>query len=280
VNKSLKFLIEEFLYNGHIQALGAVGIVLIASLTLISRLPSILYVIAFYLVFETIYLFDRYQGIKVDAETNSIRTRHLASYSQNVPLIICIAIIMLYLLLVNTFNTSAIYFASVVLFFGLLYPVYFKKLTKRIPLFKNVYVSSVFGILIILPSILAQEISISSITIYLFVYVIAESMVSQIFLDTKDISSDKKEHLKTLPVLAGLNKSILIANVLAVTSAAFALVFSRMLPTSIMLPLIFLNLGINFCTAHFVRQKRVEGYLLAAGKFSLWFFVALTSSII
>lgn len=70
MKKIFKFLVTEIIYNGHLQALGAVAIVYISSILAFDRKPDISLLILVYLVFQFIYYFDRFHDIKSDELTN------------------------------------------------------------------------------------------------------------------------------------------------------------------------------------------------------------------
>src|SRR6266403_5510583 len=99
MKKILKFLTTEIIYNGHLQALGAVGIVYISSIIAFGIKPGIDLLILVYCVFQFIYYFDRYRDIAKDEVTNKTRSVHLKAYINKVPLIM--ALLFLFVVLGN-----------------------------------------------------------------------------------------------------------------------------------------------------------------------------------
>ncbi len=280
MNKYVRFLITEFLYNGHLQSLGAGGLVVIATKLLFNTSASLEFFVATYALFETIFIFDRYHDLDWDSLTNTVRSKHLLLYRNKIPYIFALYIIV--------FTSLYLYFSGPIMLAvsvficisGILYPVYFKKLTRTIPLFKNVYVSAVYMPLAFFPAIyLSQSPLRDVLAIHLPIVVFVESVIAQLLLDTKDRESDKHAHLKTLPALIGNNKTMIVAGVLSVLLALASTIISLLTqaPFSFWL-LTFVALFIDFYMIYRVYKGDKNGYLLAAGKLFLWLFVFLLSS--
>ena len=153
--KILFFIKKEFLLGGHLQALSSVGVIIISALLLKIAITwdSLT---TFYLLFYAIYAFDRYQGLKQDAFTNSQRTAHIKSYKKFIPLIIATSILLAFVILIFKSNLTTIIFSVILIFSGLLYGMVFKPITKRIIAFKNLYVSVFFACLVFVPIIYYQ----------------------------------------------------------------------------------------------------------------------------
>jgi len=69
----LQFISREAIYTGHLQAIGAAGIVYLAAALFNLPVPLLL-LGAVYTLFQGIYYYDRYSDIDIDRETNSKRT--------------------------------------------------------------------------------------------------------------------------------------------------------------------------------------------------------------
>ncbi len=270
-----KFLKNEFLFNGHLQSLSAAGLVSISSSLVLFRSTTFALFVATYFLFELIFIFDRYHDIEWDTLTNNERSRHLLLYKNKIPFI--------GIFLVIGFVSIYFYYSGVIMltvsvfvaFFGILYPLFFKKLTKKIPLFKNIYVSAVYSFLTLFPSIyFHQTIMFSYVSIYLICVVFIESMISQVTLDTKDLESDGQSKLKTLPVLIGNEKTIIIATVssflLTIINILFC--FLQLIPSffMIILPTLFL---VNLTSINKIKLQKKSGYYLSASKFLLLYII-------
>ena len=290
LNGGLYFLADEFLYSGHLQSLGAAGITYIASISILSKNPSLALLILIYLIFQSIFLYDRYRGIEKDRKTNDARTKHLMKYSASIPAIVIVQLLLVFVILVLLANISTFVFALTILMLGLLYPIYFKGLTKKIYLFKNFYVSGVYASLVFFPLVFysAGVASPQLLAIY-FVFVFIESLINQAALDSKDVASDKSGGLYTLPVLLGKEKSLLYLRYFSLFLGLIFLFISyetnlfislNYKPGNLFVILVLGSLIINQLFLEMIYKNNRAGYALSAGKFFLWFLIALAFRLI
>jgi 4-hydroxybenzoate polyprenyltransferase len=282
MKKILKFLMTEIIYNGHLQALGAVGIVYISSLTAFGIIPGIDLLILVYCVFQFIYYFDRYRDINKDESTNKTRSAHLKVYVNKVPLIMALLFLIVVLGNVIFGNIISLISSLIVMFLGALYPIYFKGLTKKIFMFKNFYVAFVHALLGFYPLVYYPNNTLKSGILYiLFLFVLIEVIFAQIALDTKDIKSDKKDKLLTFPVIFGKNKSV---NFIKITSIfSFVFLFYISFQYKLGLPFYMVLLGsfiINEYIAYKIKKERIIGVLIAAAKFFILLCLSLIINII
>jgi len=278
--KIINFLWKEFIFNGHLQSLGAVGIVYFSFLSLLKTSPSVLLLIIIYILFETIYLFDRFRDYFKDIKTNKERSSHLKNYLGYFPIILASMVIALVLLLLYVNSVNLIFYCGFILIFGLGYPLYFKKVTKYIFMFKNFYVALFHAILLLAPYAYFQislEVTPQFSLVFIFVYV--EALLSQILLDTKDTSADKKAGLKTTSAVFGNDLAI---NIVLVLSIAIPLVYLLMgiYSRQFLLSLLAGSIFINFGSIYYIKAKRLKGYLIAASKFFIWLLILLGVNII
>lgn len=271
----LKFIKNEFLFNGHLQSTGAAGVFYICAKLLFDLHPPFVLVFSTYLLFEAIFIFDRYYDLDWDALTNTDRAKHLSLYRNKIPYIFSFLVLSSLILFYVFTNTVVLVFMSTVLVLGILYPIYFKKLTRYIPLFKNIYVSGVYVILPVLPRLYlgysSREVILA---FHMPVVIFVESLIAQIILDTKDTEADGRVHLKTLSVIVG-NKSALVVALflsvcLAIVSSAIS-IFTK--APHLFLMLTVFALFIDGYILFLLKHKNKNGYLLAAAKFSIWFVV-------
>ncbi|PIT89140.1 MAG: hypothetical protein COU27_01910 [Candidatus Levybacteria bacterium CG10_big_fil_rev_8_21_14_0_10_36_7] len=273
MKKFFQFLFKEFVYNGHLQAIGSASIVYV-SMVALKMETSWMPVIAAYFIFQIIYWYDRLRGIKTDYATNFERSRHLESYLERVPFLIVLWLFILILFLVDT-NLPTKIFSSVILIFGLLYPIYFKNLTRKIFIFKNIYVGGVFGLMVLYPFLWTGQnlfsVSVPAIII-LILFVLSRGLVMQVLLDIKDVNSDAKEGLKTFSVVHGPSKTfnfLGMMNFLSVTPIFFALIF---LPDLFSRSIAFLSLMFFYSLFVFnlIKREKFYGYILASLEFIFW----------
>lgn len=273
MNKLIKFIIFEFLYNGHLQALGSVSIVYLSTYYLLGRIPSIAFLIIIYLTFQPVFLHDRYKDLKKDKKTNSVRTKHLQSYAHLVPIILFSMFASLVLLLLIFANIWSILLVIFILIMGLLYPIYFKGLTKQIYFFKNFYVAGVYGLLVFVPFVYyGVGFDLTKAVIFLLM-VFFEAFLGQMILDTKDTASDSEAGLKTFAATFG-NKTTFM------TVVVFSIVYFIVFYLSGNPLLAAITLLLNAAMVGSVYLGNKIGYFLAAGQFLVWLCVVLTINII
>ncbi len=278
IEKILRFLKDEILYNGHLQSLGAAGIVYISSALILNRNFDIGMFVVVYSTFQFIYLQDRYKDIVHDELSNLTRSKHLQKYLFRIPVLLLLLLSVIVSINVYSLNYFSLAFSTLVLFMGYLYTTNIKSLTRKIYLFKNVYVSTVFALLVIFPFIYySEEISSWKLVIYFSALVLIESLYIQITLDIKDVLTDKKQKLLTLPLIVGKRKAVsILGEASLVTGALFVLIGTYFRFDSEVLILVIISLLINQSLIFLVRRHDFKGYVLTASKFFLWFLVIAT----
>jgi len=209
-------------HAGHLQALGASCIVFIAAL--LQRFPiEPLLVFIPYALFLPIYLNDRFYDFRTAPEADRERSDHIRNYETILPSVIIIVVLASMLSLVFSGHYQLAMYSLFVYAFGFLYPMFFKELTRYIPLFKNFFVAAVFASLIFVPAMYFEEAAVGKLLIVLASYVGFEALIMQILLDLKDSRSDTERGLLTLPAIIGVKSSIVALIILAVGSVFFAL---------------------------------------------------------
>lgn len=284
VKKFLKLIWNEFIYGGHLQSLGAASIVFVSGILLRIQITwDVLFVT--YLLFYAPYLYNRFKEINIDYLTNPERTQHLRKYLKFMPMIFYLVIFTLVISLIYFSSFWALIFGLLLLIFGILYTVVFKKVTKKICFLKDIYVSMFFASLVFLPIIyysysLKTALIISSLVLGLFIFF--KAFMSQIFLDIKDIKSDRKQGLRTLPIIVGEEKTFKILSlfnllIILIIPALFSLYFD-IFPKSILMLLLIIPFNL-YCFS-LARQRRYFSYLLAGGEFFFWSILILIGEII
>lgn len=280
LKKFLKSLLTEFIYGGHLQSLGAVSLVLAFSLIIHSPFAWHSYVIV-YLLFYSLYLFNRYKEIKIDKKTNPERTKHLNTYIKAIPSIFCLTVFLLFFGLVYFSNTLTLAISIFLFIFGLLYSTHLKAWTGNIFMFKNIYVALFFAVMPFFV-LFYHGYSIVDATWALSSLIFIKTVLMQIFLDIKDIDSDKEQKLKTMSVVLGKQKVFpffIISNFLfTVIILAFFVFYIQSLPL-VALALLF-TLVHNYYALWLVYKENSIGYLIYGGNFIIWPILIYLGSLI
>jgi len=280
IEKILKSIWNEFIYGGHLQPLGAASIVFVSGILLKIQITwDVLFVT--YILFYPLFLYNRFKEIKMDCLTNSQRTQHIKKYIKFIPIILYLVIFILVISLIYFSNFRALIFGLLVLFFGFLYTIIFKKFTNKIPLFKDLYVAAVFALLPFFLLVYYSYFLVSINVLLLSLLIFLESFLMPVFLDIKDIESDKREKLRTLPVMLGKEKTIVflsIFNLIGTITIMVFIFYLSTLPKSILI--LLFTVPFDFYCYILVKRQRRFGYILQGGKFILWPFLIFLGKII
>ncbi len=214
----LSKIIQELVHGGYLTALGAPSLVLTTMIITNSEVNIPLLVIS-YLLPLIVYSFDYMRDLEKDLETNSERSKHLQKKKKFYPFLLTFYVSILILLLLMFSGMNLIIFIGLITMGGLLYATALKSLTKKIPVFKNVYTVLTWSMGGTLFVSLFFSIPFSVPFLVVFIFINLKGMINAIFFDLKDYVSDSKEGLKTLPVMLGKRNAINclhVLNVLAV----------------------------------------------------------------
>ena len=275
MNKIFKFIFDEIFYNGHFQTWGSLAIVISSGQLLGIKITWDLLLVV-YLLFYAIYLFDRYKTVEIDSLTNPSRSKHIQKIYKYVPYILFFDLIIMIFLLFKFTNLYALIFTILAVPFGFLYPIYFKRLTKKFIGFKNFYVALMFSIFVIFPSIYygigLEKVSFLILSMLLLLTFLRGVMM-QFFLDLKDIEGDKKEGLFTMGVVFGKEKVYKIINIMnLITSLSFPVLYFLFPMWSLPSAVLFLSiLAIwNFYFFNLAKRGNYFGFVLGSGEFIYW----------
>jgi 4-hydroxybenzoate polyprenyltransferase len=211
-------IIKKFAYGGYLHSVGAVSAVFVSAVLLGIKITWD-GLLAVYLFVQPIYSYDRLAGLKKDFLTNPERSQYVQKSIKTI-LFIIISHIMLFVGLLLYFGKIFnLIFGLGLLAFGLLYNKYFKKITKKIIAFKNFFVAT-FWVLFVLFMAVYYSFPLTNLGLLLIlIFVFLKTLIMQIFFDIKDIESDKKENLLTLPIILGKEKITKLLNIGAIISA-------------------------------------------------------------
>lgn len=285
---------NDFIYSGHIFALGAVSVAIMVSFIFSISLTWD-YLLIIYFTFYTIYFYDYLSDAEGDICTFSKRAEyHLKSKSVNdllkynqgravssiqdkeirdkkCPCTLCfnvLIIISTYYVYSNSFN---MFIGLMILSLGIFYPLYFKGITKKIPAFKDIFVSLIWAFLIYLMHIYyGQTISISAIYLSIFIFLKMGSI--QLFFDIRDVDADRKHDLLTIPVLLGNKNSITIFRILNVATLFVLIVgvYTKLFPAYMLVLILVFFYSMMYERMVKIFNNEPKYYLLAAGEPLLW----------
>jgi 4-hydroxybenzoate polyprenyltransferase len=206
----LRLARDEFVHGGHATALMAPAI--LAAFGLMENAPLNISILAIaYLIPLIVYSFDYYRELDVDRQTNPERAGYLESKRKVYPFVI-VGYVMLLVALVAIEKQAAMVciVIGVMVVAGMAYPLFLKRLTRVIPGFKNIYVAAEWALATALMFVLYTGRGIETFSPVIVAMSFLNSMFSTIFYDLKDIGSDSREGLKTVPVLLGRDGAIKI----------------------------------------------------------------------
>ena len=277
LKKILNSIWNEFVYGGHLLSLGAVSIVYTASILLDIKITCD-FLLVVYLGTESVYLYNRFKEYKVDFLTNPERTEHIKKYVKYIPFIIFLMTFSAIVIVVYFNKISALTFGLLLLIIGLLYSLFFKKITEKIIAFKSFFVSLMWSLLVLFLAIYYS--APINLALFLFsVFVFLRFFVSVSFFDIKDIKTDKQEGLKTLAVVlkqSTLWQFLSIIAILAVLPLIIG-VYLRVLPISSLM--LFLTIPYTFFYFKQLENKNISPYFLynviVDGEFIFWLFFVL-----
>jgi 4-hydroxybenzoate polyprenyltransferase len=215
IKQVAKFIGNEFIFGGHVFAVGAVSVVLMGAILL--NIPvSFDFVVIVYLIFYSIYLYDHFEGVDNDISTNYERVIYLKS-RKKVSSVIIISILIIAVMLYYFSDFYNMIFAFTILVFGLLYGSYFKQITRKVLAFKNFFVSLVWSLLIVF-LVFYYSYTFTFASFFIIIFIFLRMLGIQIFLDIRDIDGDRKKGLLTVPVVLGRSKAISILKIINIST--------------------------------------------------------------
>lgn len=271
LQNTISWFWKEFLYEGHLQCLGALSVIFISSLVLKIPLSWDIFLVT-YLIFYPVYIYNRVRETTVDALTNSQRTQHVINSKKILWPLFWTCVIGALFLLVAFSNFKGILFGIFIFVFGILYTEFFKKLTRYIMGFKNFYVAAVFALFVFFPNLYYGSSFSPSFwkeAGILVLFIFLKNIVWQIFLDIKDIESDEQERLRTFPILLRRKRIFCILPLLGIT----ATVPVFFLPHQFLS--LFLVLPFNWYTYSLAKKGSYNGYTLASFEMIFWAIILL-----
>lgn len=266
---------KEIVFGGHLFATGSVSVIMACAMIFMIPISwDILFVS--YLLFYAIYLYDYTAGASSDELTNEDRARYFQCKNKS-KCIVSIASAILFLVLLTVTNTVITLISLSVLILGLLYGSHFKKLTKKIPAFKNIFVSFVWSFMALFLFVYySLPITYGALMLALFVFI--RMMNIQILFDVRDVEGDIADGLLTIPALFGERTYTSILRLINFISIVFILVcvILGLFPffTLAIMPMFYY--AITYINRVIKSKKNYSSYVFAACEPIMWALLIFT----
>lgn len=249
-----KFICNEFIHGGHLISLGTAGIVL-SFMFLYNTTIRWEFLIIIYLGTLCIYNYDYYKGFAEDSFHNIDRTSYLKKTHKYRAMIVSFYGIGFFSMLIYFGNLSSIIFGALLLLSAVLYTYKIKKLTTKIVGFKSYYTAFSFSLSIIFTALYCSY-PINLAIFVFFGFVFLQILLITSFCDLKDLATDKKHHLLTLPIFFGKSKFLQFLHILNLVSI-FLIVTAVILN---LMPLfsIFLFFAYLYCLYFIQKAKKAN----------------------
>lgn len=207
---------DEFVYGGHMLALG--DAVTLYVLALVLNIPITWdFLVIIYLCVFTANLYNRSEESGHDAAANPARARVMAKYTKHLTAISVISLAVVAVLLLRFANLKVLLFAGLIFGISMLYTVVFKGITKYIVGFKS-YVAALFYSLMVFLLVFYYSAPVNLAVLLVFAFYFIRIFLSNAVCDFKDVESDKKRGLKTLVINNGEQDARRILSIVNVLS--------------------------------------------------------------
>jgi len=281
IKKILNLIWNEFVYGGHLISFGAVSIVFTSAILLDIDISWEFFIIVYLVSFSSL-LYNRYKENKTDFLTNIQRTKFLDKYFRHINLIIFFSGITLILIFLYYKKITAFLFVISLFILSFFYTKYLKRITSKIIVFKNICFSVITSLLVILLSIYYSHSLLFFSLFLILIFIFLRMFVNTVFLDIKDIESDKKEMLLTLPIVLGKEKTLKILEIITILSIMPIIlgVYLGIIPVfSLMLGFVVLYTFYYFKKSTEKENFHLVNYILADFEFILWSVLILLGKI-
>jgi 4-hydroxybenzoate polyprenyltransferase len=283
IKKTLIAVWDEFVYGSHLVALGDV-IALYVLAVVLNIQVTISFFIVVYLSILAINFLNRYEDIDQDMTSNPERSKSVNKYFKFTPYIMVALTVVPVGITTYYAPISAIIFMLFLFGIGILYSVLLKNVTKQILGFKDIMTALPYALLVIFMT-LYYSASITFAVVLITVFYFIRMFINTTFFDIKDIKSDKKEGLKTFPVVFGENKTklfLIIINLLSIVPILIGIyinvlpLYSIFICLTVVYALLYLEKSKIFKKQSTLYNVIVDGEFifwlpyLAIGKIILW----------
>lgn len=277
-------IVNEFVYGSHLIALQGPAYIL-TTITLLGLDINWLAIIVAYLIPLIVYSYNYQSELSSDIHTNPEKVQYLERRKKHFPIIIFSLIIICLSLLIVLNDMYFNIFIIIILIGGILYTTVFKVLTKTIPGFKSIYTSLMWAYSGTFFVFLYYRMSFGTFFSLLFIYIFITSLINTIFFDIKDISSDKIDQLKTIPILLGKDLTIYILHFINVLSLIilFGGIYFKIFP----IYMVSLSIFFPYVWYYIAKSKNANKkelfrytYILADAEFVLWPIILIIGKLV
>lgn len=274
--KNMRILVkkigDELILGGHMHSLGVAGLIYAASLVYGKNIGVPLFFII-YLGIHISYLFNRYGEIENDLAGNPKRSEHIKQSLKYSKPILLLLISVLLILIIAYANYLSMLFSLLIMLLGYLYTSIIKRKFGNITGLKNIFIAVMFWSCLYLFYIF-HDLEWNGVLTFFSILIFIRVLTNTVFFDLKDIESDAKEKIMTIPVLLGKKKTYLLINMLNVFSIFFIVlsVYYWNIP-KVSLLLIVLSIYGFFYVYYSKRTSMSQDYfasLYADGEYLLW----------
>jgi 4-hydroxybenzoate polyprenyltransferase len=265
---------NEMIYGGYFAALSGPAFIITTSIMTKTNVTIPLLIIS-YLIPLMVYSYDHYKDMDKDKSSNIERAAHFNKKSHIYPYLLVGYALTLTSLLILFSNLEMISFILILIMVGVLYTIGLKKITQKIPAFKNIYTTLTWSLAgtFSIPFFYALQINFVYILIFLFIFL--KFLPNTIFFDLKDINCDQKERLKTIPVILGKEKTLKFLDKLNIIAfiPLFIGIYLKIIPLFTVIMILF-----YFYSRYYLKKAgklddkelRMVSYTLADAEFMIW----------
>jgi len=217
---------NEFVYGGHMLAVGTASIVASFALVLGPNPTPVLLLMA-YLFSYGAYAINRSTELDQDAVTNPARTRLLAARKKYLPAVATASFGIGYIL-AATVNSIFLLALLSPLLLALVYSVGSKRLVrylgvKRLKeklLVKNMVVAFGWSLIPLLVALYYLDLKFAIVSFGVVIFL--RLMTNTVIFDARDIEGDRKFGVKTIPVVLGVVRAFRLMLIIDVTMAVYS----------------------------------------------------------
>ena len=196
---------DEFVFGSHLVALGDVFALYAMSVILNINVTISFFIVVYFSILAINFL-NRYEDIDQDMTSNPERSKSVNKYLKFTPYIMVVLTVLPVGITTYYASIGAIIFMLFLFGMGILYSVLLKNVTKRALGFKDIMTALPYALLVIFMALFYNApITLALVLITVFYFI--RMFINTTFFDIKDIKADKKEGLKTFPVVFGENKT-------------------------------------------------------------------------
>ncbi|HUC96818.1 MAG TPA: UbiA family prenyltransferase [Candidatus Saccharimonadales bacterium] len=272
---------NEFVFGSHLVALGDV-LALYAMSVILNINVTISFFIVVYLSILAINFFNRYEEADQDATTNPERSDSVNKYFKFTPYIM-VALTMIPVGITTYFAPiGAIVFMLFLFAVGIIYSIFLKNITKQILCFKDIMTALPYALVVIFMALFYNSpITLATGLVATFYFI--RMFINTTFFDIKDTKADKKESLRTFPVIFGENKTklfLIFLNIVSIIPVAIG-IYLKVLPAySIVLLVTVIYAFLYLNKRKLFRNQTTIYNVVVDGEFIFWLPYLLIGKII